>query len=76
MPFSQKEYTISQNRHKYFPHHEDIDMYFAACFNSNLNNKEEYFGFPEKESTTEKCLKEPKKSENVILRPEIVDEAG
>ena len=73
---SQKNYQIAQAKSKYFPYHEDIDMYFASCFTTNFKSKDESNHSLEKESTTEKNYKENKKPNIFIQKQDISDEGA
>ncbi len=45
-----RDHSIIQTKPKFFPNHEDIDIYFSSsCFNSNFKKKEESHQLLEKD---------------------------
>ena len=75
--FPPRDFPIAQTKPKFFPNDDDIDQYFASCFNSNFKNKEIQH-ILEKEPNEEKNHRENKKTKSKIVLPkqEVFDEAA
>ncbi len=64
-----KDYSTVQAKPKYFPHHEEADIF--ACIDDSIKNQ-----LLEKESMLEKHFKEYKKPNILVYKPEIFYDAA